>query len=50
MPGSVWEGVLELFDIYVIGRYVAEPTWLEDIEIEIVEAALSLPGLDQTPP
>jgi hypothetical protein len=34
----------------VVGCYMAEPGWLGDIEIEVVEAALSLPGLDQTPP
>jgi hypothetical protein len=34
----------------VIGCYMAEPGWLGGIEIEVVEAALSLPGLDQMPP
>ena len=34
----------------VTGCYMAEPGWLDDIEIEVVEAALSLPGLDQAQP
>jgi hypothetical protein len=34
----------------VIGCYMAKPAWRDDIEIEVVEAALSLQGLDQTPP
>ena len=30
--------------------YMAEPAWRHDTDIEVVEAALSLPGLDQMPP
>lgn len=50
---SVGRGLLETVNrtiSSVIGCYMAEPGWLGDIEIEVVEAALSLPGLDQTPP
>ena len=50
---SVGRGFLETVNRTipsVIGCYMAEPGWLDDIEIEVVEAALSLPGLDQTPP
>ncbi len=50
---SVGRGLLETVNrtiSSVVGCYMAEPGWLGDIEIEVVEAALSLPGLDQTPP
>ena len=52
---SVGRGFLETVSRTIssaIGCYMAEPGWLGDIEIEIevVEAALSLPGLGQTPP
>ena len=52
-PRSVWKGFLETVKYpisVVIGCYMGEPAWLDDIDIEVVEAALSLPGLDQTPP
>ena len=50
---SDWKGFLETVHStvsIVIGCYMAEPAWIDDIDIEVVEAALSLPGLDQTPP
>lgn len=50
---SVGRGFLETVNrtISSVTRcYMAEPGWLGGIEIEVVEAALSLPGLDQTPP
>ena len=51
--GSVGRGFLETVNrtiSSVVGCYMAEQGWLGDIAIEVVEAALSLPGLDQTPP
>lgn len=50
---SVGRGFLETVNrtISSVTRcYMAEPGWLGGIEIEVVEAALSLPGLDQMPP